>query len=235
MRREEFGTGEERLVLVLGWGNRPEHAGVQWLVEQLTDAGYRVTAFEIPTTITDFEAEWLAPVAEYVADLDEYRLLSHSTGGLIARHVEADDRLRTRTYLSPWWGFAGSMQNLVVSLAMKLPISTPILPTGDGDETEDLGALVTEEAVADGPDRAAPTFLREAKRGQTSMPPFDERDVVFYTPSDAVVGTHTIEAQTPPGNRITYDGGHELFCSRCREDRIGEFLAAVDRGLAGIQ
>ena len=235
MRREEFGTGDNRLVLVLGWGNRPEHAGVQWLVEQLTDAGYRVTAFEIPTTITDFGAEWLAPVAEYVADLDEYRLLSHSTGGLIARHVEADDQLRTRTYLSPWWGFAGSMQNLVVSLAMKLPISTPILPIGDGDETEELGALVTEEAVADGPDRAAPTFLREARRGQSSMPPFDERDMVFYTPSDAVVGTHAIEAQTPPGNRITYDGGHELFCSRCREDRIGEVLAAVDRGLAGIQ
>jgi len=234
MRREEYGDGDDRLVLVLGWGNRPEHAGPGWLIDRLAEAGYRVTAFEIPRTITDFESEWLAPVRRYVAELDAYRLLSHSTGGLIARYIEADDRLVTRTYLSPWWGFHGDLANPVVSLAMKLPISTPILPTGGGDETEELGALIDQEAIDDGPDYAAPTFLREAKRAQESMPPFDEDDVVFYTPSDAIVGTGAIEAQAPAASRVTYEGGHELFCSRCREDRIGEVLAAVDRGVEGL-
>jgi len=235
MRREEFGDGDDRLVFVLGWGNKPEHAGVQWLIDQFTGVGYRVTVFEIPTTITDFETEWLAPVEKYVADLHSYRLLSHSTGGLISRYIRADDRLVTRTYLSPWWGFHESMQNPVVWLAMKLPISTPILPTGDGDEREALGELVSEGAIEDGPDRAAPAFLREAKRGQQAMPPFNDDDVVFYTRSDAIVGVDAIGAQAPPRNRVTYEGGHELFCSRCREQKIDDVVAAVDRGLDGLE
>jgi len=235
MRRVEYGDGGDRLVFVLGWGNKPEHDGVRWLLDRLTDAGYQVTVFQLPTTITAFQSEYLDPVADYVAGLDSYRLLSHSTGGLITRHVEADDRLLTRTYLSPWWGFHEGLENPVVRLAMKLPISKPVLPTGDGDEQAELGELISPEDAADGPDRAAPTFLREARRGQKAMPPFDENDVVFYTPSDAIVGTGAIESQTPAANRIQYEGGHELFNSRCREEHLELLLAATDRGYAALE
>lgn len=232
MRQVEFGDGDERVVFVGGWGNRPEHDGMQWLVEQLTDAGYAVTVFEIPRTITDFESEYLAPVETYLAGLDEYRLLSHSTGGLISRYVD-DDGPETRTYLSPWWGFHPELENPLVSLLLKVPLAKPILP-GSAEKAE-LGELATDEWVEDAPDYAAPTFLREAKRAQESMPAFDDRDAVFYNPADAIVGTDAIEAQTPEANRIRYEGGHELFNSRSREDHVEAVLAAVDGGIDAVR
>lgn len=234
MRHVEYGDGEKRLVFVLGWGNRPEHDGVQWLLDHLTGAGYRVDAFEIPRTITDFRAEYFDPVAEHVAGLDSYRLLSHSTGGLISRYVEADDRLQTRTYLSPWWGFNEALDNPIVSMAMVLPVSTPILPVSSGDPRERLGALVAEDRISDLPDYAAPSFLREAKRAQREMPPFDDSDTVFYTSSDPVVGADAIERHAPAANRVQYDGGHELFNSRCRDEYVDRLLAAIERGRSAL-
>lgn len=231
MRRVERGNGDRQLVFVLGWGNRPEHACVDWFVSALADAGYTITVFELPWTITDFESQYLDPVVSYVETLDSYRLLSHSTGGLISRYIEADESLQTRTYLSPWWGIHEDTQGPLLSLVTKLPISRRVLPAS-GDEPEDeLGGLVTQEKLDDSPDRAAPTFLREAIRGQSAMPAFDEDDVVFYTGSDAVVDARAIERQTPARNRIQYDGGHELFASHCREARLDQVLAAIDGGV----
>lgn len=234
MRHVEYGDGGDRLVFVLGWGNRPEHGGVQWLLDHLVEEGYRVDVFEIPRTISDFRSEYLDPVLEHVADLESYRLLSHSTGGLIARYVEADDSLQTRTYLSPWWGFHEALDNPVVSMAMLLPVSVPILPVSGGDASERLGTLVTDDRISDLPKFAAPSFLREAKRGQRDMPPFDERDVIFYTPSDGVIGADAIERQAPAANRVQYEGGHELFNSDCRDEYVDPLLNAIDRGKPAI-
>jgi len=232
MRRVDYGDGDDRLVLVLGWGNRPEHDGVQWLIDHLTDAGYHVSAFELPRTITDFEDEYLVPVQSFVDDLDEYRLLSHSTGGLVARHLDADDARRTRTYLSPWWGFHDDLQNPLVSLLTKLPVSTPVLPASA--TRDELGSLASDAWVADSPDYAAPTFLREAKRAQESLPPFDTRDAVFYNPDDPIVSGATIESQVPEANRVAFTDGHELFNSSTRDDHIETVLAAVRDGASAL-
>lgn len=232
MRRVQFGDGSEEVVLILGFGNRPEHDGVQWLIGQLTAADYRVTAFEIPRTITDFETEYLAPVVDYVETLDSYRVLSHSTGGLIARYLD-DDGLETRTYLSPWWGFHDAIETPLVRFLMKLPISKPILPASA--TRAELGELATDEWVEDAPDYASPTFLREVRRAQESIPPFDADDVVLYNPDDAIVGTDAIETQAPPANRIQFDGGHELFCSRSRDGHVDALLAAVANGVGGLE
>lgn len=233
MRRIDYGDGDDHVVFVLGWGNRPEHDGVQWLLSHLTDAGYRVSAFEIPRTVTDFEVEYLAPVEEYVASLDTYRVLSHSTGGLITRYLDADDGLETRTYLSPWWGFHDDLQNPLVSVLMKLPVSKPILPASAS--RADLGELASDDWVADSPDYAAPTFLREAKRAQDRMPPFDTDDAVFYNPDDPIVDGAAIENQTPPENRVVFEGGHELFNSKSRDDHVDALLTAVDEGGSALR
>jgi len=227
VKRETFGDGEDRLVFVMGFGNRARHDGVRWLLDHLVEAGYRVDTFEIPRTITDFETEYLRPVEDHLADLPDYRLLSHSTGGLIGRYID-DEESTTRTYLSPWWGFHEDLRNPLVSALMKLPVSRPVLPASA--TRADLGELASDDWVEDAPDYAAPTFLREAKRAQERMPPFDTDDAVFYCPTDPIVGVDAIESQVPEANRVAYDGGHELFCSRSREDHIDTLLAAVDAG-----
>ncbi|MFC7176317.1 alpha/beta hydrolase [Halosegnis marinus] len=220
------GTGDRDLVLVLGWGNRFDHDTVEWLVDRLAGAGYRIHGFQLPTTITDFDAEWLAPVARTAESLAEYRLLTHSTGGLIGEFLPDPGMT---VHLSPWWGFHDDLRNPLVSLAMKLPVSTPLLPAGI--EAEDLGEHVTDERMREAPDRAAPTFLREAKRAQARLPTFDEqRTSVFYTPEDPVVSAEAIERRVPPRNRVAYEGGHELFASASRTRHIDTVLAALDAG-----
>ncbi len=234
MRHEVFNeAGDRDLVFVLGWGNRIEHENVQWLVDRLVDADYRVTVFQIPTVVTDFETEWVKPIAEYVDGLENYRLLSHSTGGLIAEYLEGAEY---RVYLSPWWGFHDDMQNPIVSLALKLPLSWSILPTG-GTDREMLGEFATDRQLEETPSRIAPTFLREAKRAQAHLPPFQfsERSAVFYTPDDAVVSAAAIRERAPEANQVVYEGGHQLFDSPSREEHVETVLAALAEGRAALE
>ncbi|MDZ7745239.1 MAG: alpha/beta hydrolase [Halobacteriales archaeon] len=229
MRTTTFGDGDDDLVLVLGWGNRFEHPGVEWLIEQFADE-YTIHGFQLPITIRDFEEEYLDPVRSVTDGLDEYRLLTHSTGGLIGAFL---DDYETAVHCSPWWGFHDSLDNPVVSLLMRVPIATPILPAGI--EQDALGELTTDERYADNPSRAAPTFLREVYRAQQRLPPFDtERASVFYSPTDAVVNTGTIEARVPESHRVTYDGGHELFASRCRDEHIETIRRALATGPSAL-
>ncbi len=233
MRREAYGTdNDDRLVFVLGWGNKPEYQNVRWLIDHLVEAGYHVDAFEIPPHVTDYEAEWVDPVREFVADLDSYRSLSHSTGGLISRYLDPEP-IESRVYLSPWWGFHESMRGPMLSLITMTPLPYPVIPA-TFDKAE-LGDLATEEQVEGTPDRMSPTFLREARRGQRHMPPFDDRDVVFYSPTDPVVGADAIEDQAPAANRIAYDGGHELFCSSSRKDHLETLLDCLDTGVGALR
>ncbi|MFD1512956.1 alpha/beta hydrolase [Halomarina rubra] len=230
MHIERFGDGDRDLLLVLGWGNRLGHPTVRWLVEQGVEAGYRVHGFQIPTVVTDFERDWVRPVATTVDALDEYRLLTHSTGGLIGEFLNG----ATETvHCSPWWGFHGDLETPLVEWAMKLPVSTPLLPSAFG--REELGTLVTDERLADGPKRAAPTFLREARRAQRRLPAFDDETTsVFYTPTDAVVSATAIEERTPARNRVAFEGGHELFSSPSRETHVGTVFDALAEGPSAL-
>ena len=224
--------GAPDLVFVLGWANRPEHANVRWLIDRLGDAGHRVHAIEIPRVVSDFDAEYLGPVAEYVADLGEYRFLGHSTGGLIGAFLE-DPAPITRVYLSPWWGLHDDLRNPLVSLLSRIPTRRTILPVDF--EGRMLGELAPAEQVEDVPDRVAPTFLREARRAQARLPPFDPDAVVFYTPEDPVVDAEAIRARTPESNAVVYEGGHELFNSRSREEHLDTLLATIDRGVEALE
>lgn len=233
MRLESYGDeADDRVVFVLGWGNKPEYENVRWLIDRLVEADYSVDAFEIPPHITDYESEWIEPVRTHVAEHAPVRSLSHSTGGLISRYLDAGD-CNARVYLSPWWGFHEDMRGPMLSILTKVPISTPLLPA-EFDESE-LGDLATEEQVEQTPSRMATTFLREARRAQRHMPPFDADDAVFYSPTDPIVGADAIEEQAPAANRVAYDGGHELFCSSAREDHIDAILAALEDGAAALE
>lgn len=232
MDRRTHGEGDD-LVFVLGWGNRHDHEAVEWLVDRLVEAGYRVHVFQIPVNGTDFEADYLDPVVEFVEGLDEYRFLGHSTGGLIGAHVREPAPL-TRTYLSPWWGYTDDQQGLLLDLAAKLPLSAQVLPTGTSTR-ESLGQLATDRMIAESPGRISPAMIRETRRAQSGLPPFEDDAVVFYAPDDQVVSPGAIEDRVPAENRVAYEGGHELFSSRSREDHLDDLLSAVAEGVAGIR
>jgi len=218
----------ETLVFVMGWGNQAHHEPVRWLIDEFVDAGYRVHAIEIPTVVTDFRSEYVDPIQNYVDDLGEFRLVGHSTGGLIGPYIEGPT---TRTYLSPWWGFPDDGGPLL-DLITKLPLDRPLLPAGTTREA--LGEYTTDRQLDEIPDKAAPSFLREARWGHEHRPPIDEDAVVFCSLRDEIVGVRAIGRAVPTSRIALYDGGHELFSAASRADHIDTLVSVVDSGALGL-
>jgi pimeloyl-ACP methyl ester carboxylesterase len=221
------------LVCVLGWGNQHHHQNVEWLLDQFVEEGYRVHAFEIPVVITEFEREYVAPVDRYVEELGEYRLVGHSAGGLVAAYL---DGARTTTFLSPFWGFPEGqvgVDDALLDLASLVPLAKPVLPSGTASR-EAIGGLATERELREGPSKAAPTFIREARQAHRDLPPIADDAVVFCTLADPIVSTRAIGEAVPAERTIVYDGGHELFASRSRAEHLETLLAVVDRGASAL-
>ncbi|SDK01066.1 Lysophospholipase, alpha-beta hydrolase superfamily [Halovenus aranensis] len=230
MRLREAGpTSGPDVVIVLGWGNRLHHENVQWLSDQLTEAGYRTHTFQIPDVIDDFEREYLAPVREYVAELGAVRLVGHSTGGLITAFL---DWAKTNTYLSPWWGIPSGPAGLdvaVLSALSRIPTRRPLVPVGQSDR-QSIGDRATEKQLREGPTRAAPSFLREIRRAHSERPPVSSDAVVFCSPRDTVVSVRAIAEAASFDQLVFYDGGHELFSSKKRDTYRETLLDAVANG-----
>jgi len=221
-------AGVDDCLFVLGWGNRCRHENVQWMVDRLAER-YRVHVAELPTHITDVGREWVDPLEDYVADLDDLVVLGHSAGGLTAAHIDHDG-IAQRVYLSPWWGSDfGPLSDIV----QKLPISKPILPVGNL-EAAALGDLATETQVADSPERSSPAFLRTVDRAQRRLPPADEDAVAFCTLTDAIIDPRAVGHRLPADRIRLYDGGHELFSSSVRAALTDTVLDALADGPAAL-
>lgn len=229
MEFTEFGTGGDRRVLfVLGWGNRTDHENVRWLVDRLAGAGYVVDVAQIPDHGSDFERDYLAPVRRRHDATDPDRILAHSTGGLVAAHLDA---ATPRVYLSPWWGLADE-PTLLQRLLVSLPTARPVIPLPDDPEA--IGDLATDEQLADGPDRGSPAFFRTIDDAQNRLPPFRADSVVFCSLADRIVGVDAIGRHAPAERVVVYDGGHELFSSSGRERTVEWLLAVLESGPAAL-
>ncbi|WP_199180617.1 alpha/beta hydrolase [Haloferax marisrubri] len=225
MRVTQHGDpGDDDLLFVLGWGNKPGHRSVEWLLDRLTYEGYHVHAVELPTNGWEFERQYVNPVRAYAVDRDIDLVLSHSTGGLVAAHLDLAVR---NVFLSPWWGMAASgLDRLLLPLVRRLPTTRPLVPSGIS--REDLGELKLAAELADGPANASPAFLRMIHGAQESLPPFNPDDVVFVSLSDRVVDVRAIGDRTPSANLVPYDGGHEFFASERRERTLSMVFDALD-------
>ena len=223
--------GEEDLVFVMGWGNRWTHENVGWLVGKLTEAGYRVHAFELPTNPEDFKADWLEPIAEYVIDLDGYQLLGHSAGALVG---QALDGAENHVYLSPWWGFADDYPDLLLDALGRIPTAFPFLPFG-GYDRDDLGELATDHQLATAPRWVSPAFVREVRTAQAELLTIDHDAVVFCSLRDPVVSLRPIGERVPADHVVLYDGGHELFSSRTRDRYVDLLLSALEDGAEAVE
>ncbi|MDS0475431.1 alpha/beta fold hydrolase [Natrinema sp. 1APR25-10V2] len=232
MRHRIFNEdGDEDLVFVMGWGNRWTHENVSWLLGTLTEAGYRVHAFELPTNIDDFKADWLEPVAEYVRGLDGYQLLGHSAGALIAQALDGADN---HVYLSPWWGYGGGFPEPVLEAVSAVPTTFPCLPIGDLDR-EALGERATDHQIATTPSWVSPTFVRETRRAQRELLTIDHDAVVFCSLRDPVVDLRPIGERVPAAHVVLYDGGHELFSAAARDRYVDLLLAALEDGSDAVE
>ncbi|MFP8889471.1 alpha/beta fold hydrolase [Natrialbaceae archaeon A-CW2] len=232
MRERIFNEdGEEDLVFVMGLGNRWTHENVSWLIEQLVDAGYRVHAFELPTNIDDFKADWLEPIAEYVIDLEEYQLLAHSAGSLIAQALDGADN---HVYLSPWWGYSPDRSPLLLDILEQIPTSAPFLPRGEVPKSA-IGDLATDHQMATGPSWLSPSFIRETRRAQQELLAIDHDAVVFCSLRDSIIDLRPIGERVPAEHIVLYDGGHELFSSSVRDRYVDLLLAALENGADAIE
>ena len=232
MRHRIFNeSGDSDLVFIMGWGNRWTHENVSWLIGNLTEANYRVHAFEIPTNIEDFKADWLEPIAEYVIDLDEYQLLAHSTGALIG---QALDGAQNHVYLSPWWGYSRHYPRILLDLVGELPISFPFLPIGTADQAM-MGELATDHQLATRPRWVSPTFVRETRRAQQELLAIDHDAVVFCSLRDPLVDHRSIGERVPAEHVVLYDGGHELFSSDGRDQHVDAIRASLEDGASAVE
>ncbi|WP_411963508.1 alpha/beta hydrolase [Haloferax sp. YSMS24] len=217
---------DDGLLFVLGWGNKPTHRSVEWLIDRLTYDGYRVHAVELPTNGWKFEEQYVTPVRAYAVDRDLDLVLSHSTGGLVASHLDLNVR---NVFLSPWWGMRlTGLDRVLYPLVSRVPTTWPFLPAGIS--RTDLGEMKLAEEMRDTPDTVSPAFLQSIRGAQKALPPFRQSDVVFFSPTDRVVDVHTIGERTPADNLVPYDGGHEFFASENRERTFTKVRTALEGG-----
>ncbi|PSP92498.1 alpha/beta hydrolase [Halobacteriales archaeon QS_4_62_28] len=232
MEFDTFGdSADPDCLFVLGWGNRPGHEPVRWLIDRIAEDGWWVHTATLPVHVTDVASEWVAPVETYATDLDDPAVLAHSAGGLTVAHAALD--AATTTYLSPWWGDPPARRGPLADVLAKIPGDRKLLPSSIDDPTI-LGKHATARQLADGPDYVSPAFLRATRQAHRTLPAITDDAVVFCSLTDRVVSTHAVGENVPADRTVLYDGGHELFSSGSRERHLPTVLAALSAGTAAL-
>lgn len=217
MRRHTYGDGERDLLFVLGWGNRPGHEPVDWLVSQFDD--WTVHAVVVPENGTAFDRDYRAPLTRIHERIEPDAAAAHSLGGLALAHVPGEE---PRVYSSPFWGLnRAGVAGLAAPALARLPISRRIVPS-ESDPAA-LGDLkpADEEGAADR--GLSPAWLGAVREGQRTLPSFRDGSVVYCSLSETVVGLGAIGDHAPADRVRLYDGGHEFFASSGREETIARF------------
>jgi alpha-beta hydrolase superfamily lysophospholipase len=216
-------SGDPTVLLVMGLGNRIGGTDEGWLIDRLTGAGYRVRAVQLATDVADFEAEYRIPVQAIHDECDPAAVLAHSLGGLVAAYLDTPARV---VYLSPWWGICEAKVSAWEEwLVPKLPTRARILPTKT--RREEIGAHLPAADWDRIPERLSPVYLSEIRRAQRERPPISGDAAVFVSLEDTVVSLRAIGAAVRPDRIHLYDGKHQLFSSRGREEAIKTVVAEL--------
>lgn len=216
-------SGHPTLLFVMGFGNRFDDASVDWILDQFTDAGYRVHALQLQTDITNFEREYCRPVQRAHDKYDPEIVVSHSLGGLVTAFL---DTTATTVYLSPWWGiYEGKVSSWQRWLIPQLPLRARILPINT--HRDELGKSLSDDEWEQLPKRISPVYITEIYRAQQARPPISDDAVVFVSLADTVISLTAIGTAVCSGQIRLYDGGHQLFATTDRQEAIDEVLAEL--------
>lgn len=216
-------SGSPTLLFVMGLGNRFDGASVRWFIDRLTGAGYRVHALRLPIEITDFDREYRRPAQRAHDEEDPAGVVSHSLGGLVTAFLETTAKT---VYLSPWWGIhEGNVSPIQRWLVPRLPVRARILPVDT--HREDLGTYLSDHEWDQLPTRLSPVYITEIYRAQQARPPIPAEAVVFVSLTDTIISHNAIGRAVDAQQVRLYDGGHQLFAARGRDEAIQEVLAEL--------
>ncbi|WP_458189774.1 alpha/beta fold hydrolase [Haladaptatus sp. NG-WS-4] len=216
-------SGNPTILFVMGFGNRIDGDNEGWLIDRLTEAGYRVRALQLATNIADFEDEYRVPVQRVHDECEPAVVLSHSLGGLITAYLETHART---VYLSPWWGiYEGKVSTWERWIVPRLPISARILPTKT--RRDEVGAHMPVDAWEHLPKRISPVFISEIYRAQQARPPISEDAVVFVSLKDTIISLQSVGTAVCTDQIRLYDGGHQLFSAKGRQEAIETLLTTL--------
>lgn len=213
-------SGAPTLLFVMGFGNQVDGRCERWIIDHLTDAGYRVHAIQLPTDSADFETEYRDPLQRVHDVQTPACILSHSLGGLVTAFLETAAR---QVYLSPWWGMYEAKVSVCERwLIPRLPTRARILPIKT--RRAEIGDHVSDEAWDRLPKRISPVFITEVVRAQQARPPISDDAVVFVSLEETIVSLQAIGRAVSAAQIRLYDGGHQLFSARGRETAIDEVI-----------
>lgn len=224
-RREATGDADRGdLLLALGWGNRPEHDPVDWLLAGLAAAGWTVHTVGFPENGTDFDRDYLRPLTRAREEIEPVVCAGHSLGGLALAHLSGDD---PRVYSAPFWEFgATGVTSRLLPLVARLPSERRAIPI-QHDPTA-IGDLKPSDERSPAEDGVSPAWLGTIRRAQQSLPSFRRGSVVFCSLTDRVVSTAAIGRRAPAARVRLFEGGHEFFASTGRESTLERFCEALD-------
>lgn len=209
----------------MGFGNRVNGDTEGWFIDRLADHGYRVLAIELATNIADFHHEYADPVQRAHDEQSPVAVLGHSLGGLMTAFLETP---ALEVYLSPWWGMYEAKVSMWQRwLVPQLPIRSRILSIKT--RRDELGDLLPDNGWDRLPKRISPVFITEVFRAQQARPPIDNDAVVFVSLEDTIVSLRAIGTVVSADQIRLYDGGHQLFSARGRQEAINEVLAVLSR------
>lgn len=212
------------LLFALGWGNRPAHDPVDWLLSGLAADGWTVHAAELPENGTDFQAEYVRPLARVRDDVEPAVCAGHSLGGLTLAHLPGDD---PRVYSAPFWGFETSgVADLVLPAVSALPVSSRVVPLGYDPRA--IGELKPADEPSAAERGTSPAWLGAVRTAQRRLPAFREGSVVYCSLADRVVSPQSIGRHAPAAQLRLYDGGHEFFASSGRAETLARFCSDLD-------
>lgn len=213
-------SGNPTLLFVMGFGNRFDSASVDWIIDRITNAGYRVQAIQLPTNIGDFEQEFRRPVQRLHDEHEPKGVLSHSLGGLVAAFLETSAK---GVYLSPWWGVneakVSSWERRVIP---RLPIRSRILPIKTS--RDELGVHLSDHEWDRLPKRISPVFITEIYHAHQTRPSISDDAVVFLSLSDTIVSLQAIGRAVSSDQIRLYDGKHQLFSAHDRHEAMDKVV-----------